>query len=141
MRNLNRFSLVLIGWPWGPVLLISMGLVLGGWPEHMEGPTLIDIGIGHGHGLTVANVSALLPFSIGVAYLCLGAWYKRTDLMRVIYARRFAFGLILIEFSIGSTFLVASGPSTILRLWTVGTFFSVLALIGFAASVSYPDQR
>lgn len=141
MRNLNRLLSVLMGWPWAPVFLISAGLVLAGWPEHREGPTLIEIRVGHGHGLTVANVAALLPFSIGVAYLCLGGWYERTQLLSIIDARRFIFGLLLVELGIGSAFLIASGPSTIFRLWTVGTFISVLALIGFAASVSYPQNR
>jgi hypothetical protein len=137
MRNLNRLLVMLIAWPWAPVFLISMGLALAGWPEHREGRTLIVIGLGH--GLTVANVVALVPFSIGVAYFCLGAWHKRTQLMSVIQARQGTFELLLVQLAIGCGFLIASGPSTILRLWLAGTFLSVLALVGFAASVSYLD--
>lgn len=135
--NLKRLLVASTSWPWAPVLLISLGLILAGWPEHKEGPTLVETGVGH--GLTVANVVALIPLSSGIAYLCLGAWYKRAQLMRVIQASPLVFGLILVELGIGSVFLVASGPSTLFRLWTVGTFFTVLALVGFAASIGYPD--
>lgn len=121
-------------WPWPPVLLIALGLVLAGVPEHREGPTLFRVGAGH--GFTVANAVAVVLLLTGGVFLSWGAWRQRSLLKRFAHARPVTLGLLLLQLGVGSWFLIVSGPSTILKWWAPGTVLSVAALIGFASTLT-----
>jgi hypothetical protein len=124
-------------WPWGFILLTTIGLVSIGIPEALEGPTLLYIG--PGHGLSVANAAALIPLSTGILGLLAGAWHARKRLIQTGCHHPLAASVLAWQLGIGGLLVLVSGPSTTLVTWAAGTTLSVLALVEIGVLLTFRD--
>lgn len=102
-------------------LLILFGMALAAIPNRFEGPSLLTIS--PGHGITVADMVALVPLALGMSFMMQTAWPVRRQFRAVvrIWVNRagvemFLLGLgigvfatkILTEFRHGPTFIWGS---------------------------------
>jgi uncharacterized membrane protein HdeD (DUF308 family) len=115
---------------------MSIGLVLTGVPEHHEGKTILDLG--PGHGVTQANALALIFLFAGILYFSVGALFYRRFLQRAVVAHPLQVVVGLIIILIGSSFVLESGVSTILRWWGPGVILLLagLSYLGFIITPS-----
>jgi hypothetical protein len=132
-------------WPWTGVLIVALGLVLLGVPEHHEGPTLFDIPddfagpspihTGTRHGFTVANAFATVTLAAGSLLLGAGTWRNRGAVASSVRSRPLVVALLLAQLLVGVVLILVSGTSTALLWWAPGTIVCVLALLGLASLI------
>ena len=133
MRSLALFSVDQLIWPWIPLGLVGLGLLLAGTPEELEGPTFVTFG--SGHGLTEANVVALIPLLPGCVSFFYGLWSRRATLAQLATSRPLLISMLACQFSVGFACLLTSGVSTYFWWWTAGSFLSMTALLAISLLV------
>jgi uncharacterized membrane protein HdeD (DUF308 family) len=115
---------------------MGLGLVLTGVPEDHEGKTILDLG--PGHGVTQANAAALIFLGAGILYFSVGALVYRRFLQRVLVNHPLQIIAGILTIALGSSFLLESGVSTILRWWGPGVVILLMGLsyLGFILTPS-----
>ena len=121
-------------WPFGPLWLVGIAIAVLAAPARAEGPILVQIG--PGHALAVLDAVALVPMSVGAAWLHAGLWRRRSRLAAAVRAspRLAVAGVFLAGLGLG--LLLASVFSGFFWWWAVGAFLvgaTTLAAVAVSA--------
>jgi len=131
-RGLRR---QLFAWPWFPIGILAVGLVLTGVPEQLEGADLLTLDQEGGHGFTVTNLVALLFILAGLGPLLLGFGHRSKVLFTAWQHHRLLILLLGSQLGIGVLLMLWSGVSTALIWWGPGVVMFILAVAGLSAFV------
>ena len=105
-------------WPGGCVLLVAAGVALLAIPQRLEGPPLVQVGVGH--AVSAVDLLGILPLAVGSLWLHIGLWRRRTRLDQwVREAPASGIGTFFVC-GLGLGLLIGSAFSSFFWWWAIG---------------------
>jgi len=123
-------------WPFGPALLIALGLAVLALPSRLEGPPIWTIS--RGHALSLVDALGVVPLVMGFGWLHGGLWWRRARLERWASSRPAAAGRLTFAAGLGLGLLLASAFSAFFWWWAVG---GALFLAANVAAIRVAGRR
>jgi hypothetical protein len=105
-------------WPSAALLLVAVGVAFLAFPQHLEGPPLIHVGVGH--AISALDALGVLPLVAGSFWLHAGIWSRRAHVSQWIQGSPGrAIGVFGVA-GFGLGLLIASALSFFFWWWAVG---------------------
>lgn len=116
-----------LSWPKGPVILLSLSILVFALPAQWEGPLILSIG--EGHGLSLLDTFALIPLMASAIWIQKGLWARRIYLFNKITMYPGSASLLIFFIGLGLGLLIASAFNTFFYWWAVGGLIFVILLV------------
>ena len=116
-----------IEWPRGPVILLSVAVLIFAVPTQWEGPFLFKIG--EGHGLSLLDTIALIPLLISASWIQKGLWGRRIYLFNKITMYPGSASLLIFFIGLGLGLLIASAFNDFFYWWAIGGMTCIFTLV------------
>lgn len=116
-----------IRWPYGPIYLLLIPILLFMVPKKFEGPVLFTFS--DGQSLTLLNTLAIIPLFVALFWIQRGLWKRRIYLFNRITIYPGAGSLIVFLMGLSLGMLIASGFNDFNYWWAVGGLLFIIILI------------
>jgi hypothetical protein len=117
----------IIGWPRGPIYLLSLSILVFVLPEKMEGQDFLRIN--EVQSLSLLDSIAIIPLLISVAWIQKGLWNRRIFLFNKITMYPGSASLLIFFIGVGLGLLIASAFNAFNYWWAIGGAIFLLLLI------------
>ena len=114
-------------WPRGPILLLTISIIVFALPDPWEGQVLFNIS--NGHGLSLIDFIALIPLLISATWIQKGLWKRRIFLFNKITMYPGSASLIIFFIGLGLGLLIASAFNDFFYWWAVGGVLFIILII------------
>ena len=114
-------------WPKGPVYLLVIALLIFLIASRFEGPLIFEIN--NEHGISLADLIAMIPLLISITWIQRGIWSRRIYLFNRVTIYPGAATLIVFSMGLGLGMLLAHAFYTFRYWWMIGGSLFIIILV------------